>query len=428
VRRATLTESRRQLRRTLEQIYGAAVRAADPRAAVSRALAEESGSTRVWIIAVGKAAAGMADGALDALRNAGRPLAGGIVIGPPDPTGRSSPLPAVAGNHPLPDADSSRAADALAAVVARVMPGDEVRVLLSGGTSSLLGAPVPGISLAALRELFRAIARAGLDIHEANAIRRRFLRWGGGRLAAALAHARVELLAISDVPGDDIATIGSGPCTPDPLTAADIASRIERHGLHAHIPAELIAWLDRAGPGAETPKPGALPTPPHQIILRNADALEAAAGEARRRNYFAEVMGTIAGEAREIGGRIGARLASATPGSCLLWGGESTVTLGPNPGHGGRSQELALAAAVAIAGTQATLLAAGTDGRDGPTDAAGAVVDGETLDRLRAASVDVPAVLARHDVYPPLDGVGALFRPGPTGTNVMDLVIGLVPR
>lgn len=370
----------------------------------------------------------MAEGALDALRGAGRSPAGGLVVGPPGPAPARSPLPFVAGNHPLPDADSAQAADALGELVARIMPGDEVRVLLSGGASSLLGAPVAGISLAALRELFRAIARAGLDIREANAIRRRFLRWGGGRLAAALVHARVQLLAISDVPGDDIATIGSGPCMPDPLTAADIAERLERYGLVRHLPAELRAWLDRAGGGAETPKPAELPAPPHRIVLRNADALEAAASEAHRRNYFADRVGTIEGEAGEIGGRIGARLASATPGSCLLWGGESTVTLGANPGHGGRSQELALAAAVAISGTKANLLAAGTDGRDGPTDAAGAIVDGATLERLRAAGVDVPAALARHDVYAPLDAVGALFRPGPTGTNVMDLVIGLVPR
>ncbi|MGE5927182.1 MAG: glycerate kinase type-2 family protein [Gemmatimonadota bacterium] len=409
-------------------MYGAAIRAADPRAAVSRALASESGSTRVWIIAIGKAAAGMADGALEALRDAGRPLAGGIVIGPPGAAPHESPLAWAAGNHPLPDADSSRAADALGAVVARVRPGEEVRVLLSGGATSLLGAPLPGISLAALRELFRAISRAGLDIHEANAIRRRFLRWGGGRLAAALVHARVQVLAISDVPGDHFATIGSGPCAPDLLTVADLALRLERHGLREQLPGELSAWLDRAGADAETPKPAKLPTPPHRIILRNADALEAAAAEARRRNYFAEVIGTVEGEASEIGERIGARLATATPGSCLIWGGESTVTLGANPGHGGRSQELALAAAVAIAATNAALLAAGTDGRDGPTDAAGAIVDGETLDRLRAASVDVPAALARHDVYAALDGVGALFRPGPTGTNVMDVVFGLRPR
>ena len=136
----------------------------------------------------------------------------------------------------------------------------------------------------------------------------------------------------------------------------------------------------------------------------------------------------IDGEAREAGARIGARLRKAAPGSCLLWGGESTVTLAPDAGRGGRSQELALAASAEIAGTKAILLAAGTDGRDGPTDAAGAIVDGETVERLRAVPLDPAAALARHDAYPTLDAVGALFRPGATGTNVMDIVIGLCPR
>jgi glycerate-2-kinase len=266
-----------------------------------------------------------------------------------------------------------------------------------------------------------------LDIEDANVLRRRFLRWGGGRLGAALSDARVRVLAISDVPGDDPATIGSGPCMPDPFTDRDIASRFERHGLLDRLPAEVVEWLDRPG-GNDAPVPPGMAPPPHRIILRNADALQSAADEARRRNYFADVLGSISGEASETGARIGARLRSASPGSCLLGGGESTVTLGGTPGRGGRSQELALAAAMEIAGTTAILLAAGTDGRDGPTDAAGAIVDGDTMERLRAASTDVAAALARHDVYPVLNRIGALFRPGPTGTNVMDVVIGLVPR
>ncbi len=394
---------------------------------MSRALADGPLGHRVWVVAIGKAAVGMAQGALDALARGARSAAGGIVIGPRDAEPRSLPIPWFPGDHPLPDGDSCRAADALGETIARVAAGDEVWILLSGGTTSLVGAPVAGIPLAALREVFRAISRAGLNIEDANVLRRRFLRWGGGRLGAALSHSRVQVLAISDVPGDDPATIGSGPCMPDPLTDRDIASRFERHGLLDRLPAEVVEWLDRPG-GNDAPAPPGIEAPPHRIILRNADALQAAAHEARRRNYFADVLGSIGGEASEAGARIGARLRSASPGSCLLWGGESTVTLGGTPGRGGRSQELALAAAMEIAGTTATLLAAGTDGRDGPTDAAGAIVDGDTMERLRAASTDVAAALARHDVYPVLNRIGALFRPGPTGTNVMDVVIGLVPR
>ena len=397
---------------------------------MTRALAGVDVPPSVWIIALGKAARGMARGALETLAAAGRTAAGGILIGAHDPHGAALPLPSFPGNHPLPDSDSLRAAGALEEMVSLVRPGDTVWILLSGGTSSLAGAPVGGISLPALRELFRAISRSGLHIGDANPIRRRFLRWGGGRLAAALAYAELQVLAISDVPGDDPATIGSGPCMPDPLTCADILDRLDRHGLLDRIPAELIAWLTdpAAGQEHETPKPDVIPAPPHRIILRNADALRAAAEEARRRNYFADVIGVIDGEAREAGAGIGARLREAAPGSCLLWGGESTVTLAPDAGRGGRSQELALAASAEIAGTKAMLLAAGTDGRDGPTDAAGAIVDGETAERLRAAALDPAAALTRHDAYPTLDAVGALFRPGPTGTNVMDLVIGLCPR
>lgn len=395
---------------------------------MARALADGSDVRPVWVLAIGKAGAGMAHGALDALARTGRRPEGGIVIGPPVDAPLRLPFPYVTGNHPLPDGDSGRAADALGETVSRVRSGDDVWVLLSGGASSLAGAPVSGVPLAALRELFRAISRAGLDITEANVLRRRFLRWGGGRLGAALSHARTRVLAISDVPGDDPAVVGSGPCMPDPLTAAEIGTLLDRHALIDRLPAELGAWLERGGTDVETPKPNELETPPHRIILRNVDALLAAAEEARRRNYFADLAGEIVGEAREMGTRIGARVRSAAPGTCLLWGGESTVTLGVHPGHGGRSQELALAAAQALAGSKGVLLAAGTDGRDGPTDAAGAIVDGETLERLRAVSVDVAAALDRHDAYPALDRVGALFRPGPTGTNVMDVAIGLSPR
>ncbi|HEU4830213.1 MAG TPA: DUF4147 domain-containing protein [Gemmatimonadales bacterium] len=411
-------------------MYAAAVRGADPEAAVSRALAGAPLPERVWIIAMGKAAVPMARGAIGYLQRAGRPAAGGIVVAPRTTEATDLPFPVVSGSHPLPDSDSTAAAEAIGALIARIEPGSAVRVLLSGGASSLVGAPVTGISLRALRETFRAISRKGLDIAAANVIRRRFLRWGGGRLAAALRHADVQVLAISDVPGDDAATIGSGPCLPDPLSAAEVRERMLLEGLLEQLPAEVAQWIDRAciGQEPETPKPQEFSFPLHDVILRNADALRAIADEARRRNYFADVIGTIEGEARDVGAGIGARLRESTPGSCLLWGGESTVTLGGSAGRGGRSQELALAAAQELAGSRAALLAAGTDGRDGPTDAAGAVVDGTTAEKLRAASVDVAAALSRHDTYPALEAAGALFRPGPTGTNVMDVVIGLCPR
>jgi glycerate 2-kinase len=384
----------------------------------------------VWIVAVGKAARPMARAARARLDGAGRRPAGGIVIAPPAEDEAAVDLPFFPGDHPLPDLYSVRAAEALADLTPRVRPGDDVWVFLSGGTSSLVGAPTPGISLRVLRELFRSISRSGLNIEESNAIRRRFLRWGGGRLSAALAHATVRVFAVSDVPGDDPAVIGSGPCAPDPLIASDVKRRLETHGLLDSLPPEIGAYLDRVAAGGEpeTPKPQESVTPPHRVILCNDDALAAAADEARRRNYFADVAGSLDGEARDVGRAIGARMREAAPGTCLLWGGESTVTLGLRDGRGGRSQELALAAAEQLAGSRAMLLAAGTDGRDGETDAAGAVVDGETIEKLRAGTMDVRSALERHDTYPALDSIGALFRPGLTGTNVMDVVIGICPR
>ena len=395
-----------------------------------RALAVTSVAHRLWIIAIGKAAVPMARGALSRLAQDGRRPAGGLVVAPRPLAGASLELPVLPGDHPLPDEHSVRAAEAIDALTREIHPGDEVWVLLSGGTSSLIGAPLPGGTLRVLREVFRSISRSGLDITEANAVRRRFLRWGGGRLGAALAHAAVRVFAISDVPGDDPAVIGSGPCAPDPLSASDVKARLEGHGLLATLPGEVAAMLDRvaAGTDPETPKPQMIAQVPHRIVLRNMDALESAAAEARRRNYFADIVGALGGEAREVGVRLGQRVRDAAPGSCLLWGGESTVTLGSSAGHGGRSQELALSAARALAGGSASLLAAGTDGRDGPTDAAGAIVDGTTLDRLRAAGHDAETALERHTAYPALDSAGALFRPGLTGTNVMDVVIGLRPR
>lgn len=395
-----------------------------------RALGVRPAPDRVWILATGKAAAPMVRGALAWLDRAGvRPL-GGLVVAPRLSAHPSLPLPLLAGDHPLPDAASVRAAEAIAGLIPQVRPGDEVWTLLSGGTSSLVGAPVAGMSLRALREVFRAISQAGLEIGEANSIRRRFLLWGGGRLGAALAHARVSALLVSDVPGDDPAVIGSGPLLPDPLEASELKSRLASRDLLRFLPPEAAQLLDRmaAGLEPETPKPGPTPPPPHQIILRNADALAAAADEARRWNYFADIVGGLEGEARTIGTLIGKRLRDAPPGSCLLWGGEPTVTLGSSTGHGGRSQELALSAARELAGSRACLIAAGTDGRDGSTDAAGAIVDGATAEKLRAVGRDLESALERHDTYPALNAAGALFRPGFTGTNVMDLVVGIRPR
>jgi hydroxypyruvate reductase len=313
-------------------------------------------------------------------------------------------------------------------------------VLLSGGTTSLIGAPEPGITAAELASIYSLLLGSGLDITQMNQIRKRFSRWGAGKLARALAPARVRVYIVSDVIGDDLGSIGSGPCAPDPTTATEIRQLLEGAGLWRRIPesARALVLATEAGERAETPKPqdAVFRNVSPEVIASNRLAVEAAAARARELGLAARVADTqMAGEARSAGSRIVAALleqcrleAPARRPSCVIWGGETTVTLGDGPtGLGGRCQELALAAAGALEGVGdgVTLLAAGTDGRDGPTDAAGAIVDGRTWRAITRAGRNPERDLAAHDAYHSLNAAGALLRPGLTGTNVMDVVIGV---
>jgi glycerate-2-kinase len=346
----------------------------------------------------------------------------------------------VPGDHPEPGAGSRSAAEALARAAADAGPRDEAWVLLSGGTTSLLGAPIDGVSAADLATLYAVLLGSGLDISAINQIRKRFSRWGGGRLAAALAPARVRVFVVSDVIGDDLASIGSGPCVPDPARARDVRRALDSAGLSARVPPALLALLSdvEAGRAPETPKPHdpAFAKVETRLIASNRLALDAAAARAVALGLSAEIVqAPLAGEAASAGRELAttllsyARASAGQPRRCVIWGGETTVTLGADPpGLGGRSQELALAAAEVLARAgddRVALLAAGTDGRDGPTDAAGAVVDGNTWEAVRRGGRDPARDLAAHDAYRALDAAGALLRPGLTGTNVMDVVIGL---
>jgi hydroxypyruvate reductase len=434
-------------RALLEDLYATAVGAAAPGPAIARALADIdlTDNRRIWLLALGKAAHPMAEAAVTWLAQRGRQPAGGIVVPPAGAPAPHPALPVVVGDHPEPGPGSLAAADALGRAAAGVGPDDEVWVLLSGGATSLLGAPVEGIATAHLTELYALLLGSGLDITAMNRIRKRFSRWGGGRLAAALAPARVRVFIVSDVIGDDLASIGSGPCVPDPTSAGEVRAALESCGLWARIPAplrDLVSAVER-GQAPETPKPGdpAFARVETRLIASNRLALEAAAARARTLGLAPRVMEPVlSGEAGDAGRRIAATVLSycrrsgsqPDPGSvCLIWGGETTVTLGPAPsGRGGRSQELALAAAERLAGapegSAPAILAAGTDGRDGPTDAAGAIVDPGTWSAIRRAGRDPARDLAAHEAYPALDAAGALLRPGLTGTNVMDVVFGIV--
>jgi hydroxypyruvate reductase len=393
----------------------------------------------IWILALGKASLSMARAGLEVLSALGREPTGGIVVGPeeaPPPHARLAYLP---GDHPEPGHRSFKAAEALAGLASQIQPGDEVWVFLSGGTTSLIGAPEPGLSPDDLTAIYSLLLASGLDISAMNRIRKRFSRWGGGKLARALSHARVRVYLVSDVIGDDVAAIGSGPCVPDPTTASELKTVLQGSGLWAQLPASARDLLTstEAGRTAETPKPGdpAFARVTLELIASNRLALEAAARRAAELGLAPQVVDTpISGEASVTGASVAAKLLyncghqSIPQPRCIIWGGETTVTLGAaSGGLGGRCQELALAAARVLreAPHGPALLAAGTDGRDGPTDAAGAVVDGTTWMAIEQAGRDPGRDLAAHDAYRALDSVQALVRPGLTGTNVMDVVVGV---
>lgn len=428
----------------LLDLYRAATAAAAPGPALQarlRQLPEDRGS-RIWILALGKAALPMASTAVEVLHRQPGRLAGGLIVAP---DGSASPDPSLTlclGDHPEPGIRSFAAAAALAKTASRVRPDDEVWVLLSGGTTSLIGAPEDGLAPADLRNLFTLLLGSGLDITAMNQIRKRFSRWGAGKLARALHPALVRVYIVSDVIGDDLPSIGSGPCVPDPTTAADIHELLERAGLWPKIPetARRMILSMESGETAETPKPGdrAFARVTLELVASNRLALEAAARRAAELGLAPEVVEVpLAGEAVTAGASVAdnllnncVRLSIPQPMKrrlCRIWGGETTVSLGEQPtGMGGRSQELALAAARTLAGTSGvTLLAAGTDGRDGPTDAAGAIVDGTTWNAISAAGRKPGRDLAAHNAYPALASIGALVKPGLTGTNVMDIVIGI---
>jgi glycerate-2-kinase len=424
------------LRDQLIRLYRAGVEAAAPGPALARVLGREvrvAPAGRVWIVAFGKAASPMASAAVSHLDGMGCRAAGGLVIAPE--TAAVDGLESYAGDHPVPGERSLAASEALGRLTVQTAAGDEVWVLLSGGATSLVAAPAAGLAATDLQALYRVLFSSGLDISAMNTVRKRFSRWGAGRLAVALAPARVRTFVLSDVIGDDLAAIGSGPCVADASSASDVLALLQAPELGGRIPPALMDHLRRVErePGLETPKPGhpALAGVESHLVAGNRLSLEAVArraGESGWRPHL--ITEPLQGEASGAGRRLAAILLSQPPGTCLIAGGETVVRIDPdNQGRGGRSQELALAAAKELAGSSpAALLAAGTDGRDGPTDAAGAVVDANTWPLIGAAGRNPEADLAQHDSYSALRAAGALLVTGPTGTNVMDLVIGLMGK
>jgi glycerate-2-kinase len=425
-------------RAELEALFAAALRAVDPEAAVRRAVAREGRELRILdepvapgvrlrVLAAGKAAAPMA-AALEAA--AGERIVAGLAL-VPDGYGQAlGRIELREASHPLPDARGEAAARAFLRIAGEGRPDEILVLLLSGGASALLPCPAPGLTLEDLVATTRLLLLSGAGIEELNTVRKHLGALAGGRLAVAARAARIFVLAISDVPGDRLEVIGSGPCAPDPTRFADALEALDRYALRARLPRAVRAHLEAGvrGEREETPKPGAsaLARVRSAVLASNATALAGVGEEARRRGLRPRLLpGFLRGEARVAGRRLAA-LAAATrrPAATLLVaGGETTVTV-RGPGRGGRNMELALSAALALEERRdVALLAAGTDGADGPTDAAGAFVDGASVARGRALGLEARAALERNDSYGFFSREGGLVRTGPTRTNVMDLAL-----
>jgi hydroxypyruvate reductase len=422
-----------QRREHVAALHAAALLAADPGRAVRAALVVEDGwlgaggrrvplgpGASILLVAAGKAAIGMAAAALDVL---GGRAARGIVAHPAgvDPGGAwPEGIRLVAAGHPLPDEGSLAAGRAALDLLAAARPGDVVLALLSGGGSALLEAPRPGVRLDDLRRVTLRLQRAGVDIIEINTVRRALSRLKGGGLARAAGPARVVSLLLSDVVGDDPAAIASGPTVASPTGAAEARTILARHGLVEEFP-RLVAAL-----GGVTAPPG-----PRDDLLAivgsNRAVLEAVRDAAASLGFEARLEAEpLCGEARDAGRWVGQAVRAARGPACLVFGGETTVTV-RGAGRGGRNQELALGAALALDGCRRTIvLAFATDGVDGPTDAAGAVVTGETIARGRALGLDAAAALAANDAWSYFEALHDLWRSGPTGTNLNDVALALV--
>jgi glycerate 2-kinase len=448
-----------QLREDSRHIFMTGVAAVDPVAAVQRAVVRRGDMldvagvrydlqryAHVYVVGAGKAGATMAQGLEGVLGEGLRPaptpsrqrLTGGVVT---VKYGHLAPVARVTiheAAHPVPDEAGVRGAEALIRLAQQAGANDLVFCLLSGGGSALLPAPSPGITLEAKQRVTSLFLECGASIDEINTIRKHISRLKGGQLARLVAPATLITLVLSDVVGDRLDVIASGPTVPDPTTYQDCLEIVRHYNLLARLPASVCTHLQRgqAGELPETPQAtDAVFTRSQAIIIgSNRIALQAARAAARARGYTTLILSSsVEGEARQMARLYGAIAREIRhsgeplePPACVIAGGETTVTL-HGDGLGGRNQEFALAAALAIAGLDdVVVLSGGTDGTDGPTDAAGAFADGHTVARARALGLAPEAFLCRNDSYHFFQPLDDLLITGPTGTNVMDMHILLV--
>ena len=434
------------LRADAEKIFRAAVAAADPARAVLNCVKVEEGVLiagrrrydlsrfeKIHVIGAGKAGAPMA-AAIEKLL--GKRISGGLINVKPGPRAGLKRIEFNEASHPIPDESGQRGAGRILAMAHAAGPEDLVVCLISGGASALLPLPADGVTLEDKQKVTSQLLACGATIHEINGVRKHLSAIKGGRLAQAVWPATMLTLVLSDVIGDDLSVIGSGPTTPDPSTFADALGTLAKFGLGDKVPPRALAVLREAK--LETPKPGDEAFRKSQTIIvgSNRIAIDAAARTARQLGYRPCVLSTtIEGETREvalmhaeIAREVRASGQPVPPPACILSGGETTVTL-RGTGKGGRNQEFALAAALRI-GTVAdtVILSAGTDGADGPTPAAGAFASTTTLARADAAGLNANDFLNRNDSYSFFEKLGDLLITGPTNTNVMDVRVMLIGK
>jgi hydroxypyruvate reductase len=335
--------------------------------------------------------------------------------------------------HPLPDNNSVVAANEIAALIKRAHRSDVIIFLLSGGASSLMTDLPYGCTLEEIHQVFDLLLKSGASIHEMNTVRKHLSEIKGGQLIRHTNGAIVVTFIISDVIGNDLSIIGSGPTVPDPSTFDDAYSILSQYGLLEKTPTSVLNHLEKGRTKiiADTPKPGdkLFDRTRTYIIGDNSIALWAAAEEAKRLGYEPEIItGSMHGDA-EVAAKEWAAKAAAHDRDkkyCLIAGGETTVKV-KGSGKGGRSQQFALTAAVALQNDRhLSLLAGGTDGTDGPTDAAGAIVDGGTIAEAKSKGLEAETYLSNNDAYTFFEKAGGLLKTGPTQTNVMDIVITLI--
>lgn len=418
------------LRAQAREIVAAALAAVDPFRSVVAALEQRSvalaQASRIFVIGAGKASARMAEAVEQVLGD--RIHAGWVNT----KYGHGAALKRIVCHecaHPVPDEAGAEGARHIAELARDAGESDLVLCLISGGASALMPLPWPGVTLAEKQEATRLLLGSGATIQEINTVRKHLSGIKGGRLAQLAAPSRVVTLILSDVVGDELGAIGSGPTAPDPSTFAGARRILESRRLWEKVPAAVQSCLE--GAREETPKPSDRLFDRVENLLAGSNriALTAACAKAQELGFQTLLLASgIEGETRDIAGMHAAILneicSTGHPirrPACVLSGGETTVTM-QGEGKGGRNQEFALASALGIAGLQAVLvLSAGTDGTDGPTDAAGAFADGRTVARAQALGLDPQAHLRNNDAYPLFARLDDLLITGPTRTNVMDI-------